>query len=161
MGVQKPVDFGPLMKATKRGDDLFWRSFLDEFPDITSAEDLWGCTALHVAAQIGSAAMAQELITRGANVNAKEAWRETPLHIAARENAVDICKLLLDHGAELNAKDASDRTPLLSAGHASKKNTCAFLLENGGNCGGVTDDQIPAMVNTLLLCRMIAPLDAF
>merc|ERR1711879_578908 len=135
-------DFGPLMKAAKRGDELFWRSFLEEFPDITSAEDLWGCTALHVAAHIGSAAMAQELITRGANVNAKEAWGETPLHIAARENAVGVCRLL-------------------AAGHASKTNTCALLLENGGNCGGVADDKIPALVNTLLLCRMIAPLDAF
>jgi len=153
---KREVDFTPLMKAANEGDETSWRLLLKEIPDIAFAQDFCGCTALHVAAHAGSLEMAQELLARGADVNAAEAWEETPLHVAARQGVVGICKLLLEHGAELNPVDSSERTPLLSAGHAGKGDTCAFLLENGGECGGVADNEVPAVLNSLLLARMIA-----
>lgn len=150
------VDFGPLMKAFKDGPDTDWWPLVEEIQDISWAKDVCGCTALHVAAYVGSAAMAQDLIGRGADVNAREAWEETPLHVAARQGAVSICKLLIRNGAELNPKDGSDHTPLLSAGHAGQQSACEFLLDNGGDCGGVADNEIPPLLNKLLLCRLVS-----
>ena len=47
------------------------------------------------------ASKVQDLIERGADVNAKNKWRETPLHLACIRNVPELSKLLLDKGADV------------------------------------------------------------
>ena len=54
----------------------------------------------------------QDLIERGADVNAKDNGGYTPLHWASYNDSIAIAKLLLDAGADLEAKDKWGRTPL-------------------------------------------------
>jgi len=117
-------------------------------------EDACGCTALHVAAHCGSVSMTRLLLANGAKVDACEAWEETPLHIAARSGSVKVCDLLLSHRAEIDAANAHGFTPLLVAGHAKQEAVCEFLLSRGAGAGGISDNELPPLVNALLIRRM-------
>lgn len=62
----------------------------------------WG--ALHYAAFNGHEPVARELITRGANINARTPNRSTPLMLAAREGRDNLARLLLEAGADTKAQ---------------------------------------------------------
>lgn len=119
-------------------------------------EDPCGCTALHVAAHCGSASMATLLLNHGAKVDACEAWEETPLHIAARSGSLEVCEILLDHGANIDMVNAHGKTALLLAGDAKQEAICELLLSRGAGAGGMADDELPPLVNALLVKRMFA-----
>jgi ankyrin repeat protein len=75
-----------------------------------------GDTPLHAAAFWGRYAIAQELIRKGANVNAitsRGQW--APLHDALYMNNLKIARLLLDHGANCDAESDKGETPLALA----------------------------------------------
>ncbi|WP_062379438.1 ankyrin repeat domain-containing protein [Demequina pelophila] len=64
-----------------------------------------GATPLHMAARLGRAAIAQELIDAGADVEAT-AWRsrgDRPLHLAAMSDSAETVEVLLEAGADIEA----------------------------------------------------------
>jgi len=63
----------------------------------------WG--ALHYAVFNGHSKLANELITSGADVNARSPNGSTPLMLAAREGREDLIKVLLESGADPKAKN--------------------------------------------------------
>jgi len=119
-------------------------------------EDPYGCTALHIAAHCGSAAMVRLLLERGAKVDAYEAWDETPLHFAARSGSFEVCKVLLDHGASIDATNAYGWTPLLAAGYAKQQGSCEFLLSHGAGAGEVDETDLPPLVSNLIVSRIFS-----
>lgn len=62
-----------LIEAAKQGDLAGIASVLDSHPEIINQRDAQGATALHYAAFSGHRAVVQELVQRGADVNAKDA----------------------------------------------------------------------------------------
>jgi ankyrin repeat protein len=62
-----------LIEAAKQGDLAGIASILDSHPEIINQRDARGATALHYAAFSGHRAAVQELVQRGADVNAKDA----------------------------------------------------------------------------------------
>ena len=76
-----------------------------------------GKTVLQSACYIlGSSKMAQELITRGADIGATSLCEETTaLHDAATAARSDAVKLLIEKGANVDARDKWKRTPLHKA----------------------------------------------
>jgi ankyrin repeat protein len=105
-------------------------------PDTRSSEDGTGHqgeTPLLTAAFWGRFEIAELLIDRGANVNAKAKEGVVPLHEAARMGHVKLARLLLAHGADVNAKDDKGTTPLDWAGlHEGRPEVTKLLLEHGG-----------------------------
>ena len=75
----------------------------------------------------------QDLIERGADVEAKTNDGHTPLHWASRNNRIEIAKLLLDRGADLEAKDVDGRTPLNYASEFDKIEIAKLLLDRGAD----------------------------
>lgn len=78
-------------------------------------------TALHRLADLRrttgakAATIAQLLLDRGANVNARNHAGVTPLHLAIRARNLPVAQVLLQHGADPNAVDQRGSTPLRRA----------------------------------------------
>ena len=81
-----------------------------------SAPNAYGQTPLHRASQSlvchENARVAQLLLERGVDVNARDNDQATPLHFACYNSSLEIVQVLLDHGAEADARDVDGRTPL-------------------------------------------------
>jgi len=82
----------------------------------------------------------QDLIERGADVEAKTNDGHTPLHWASRNNRIEIAKLLLDRGADVKAKDDWGKTPLHRASWNNHIEIAELLLNRGANLEAKDND---------------------
>jgi len=153
-GAQKPQD---LRKAISAGDAALCERLLDKGADVNE-EDVWGCSLLHQAASARAPAVVSLLIRNGAKVDGLDAMDEAPLHYAARSGDLDACRLLLDHGGhvDVNLLNFREETPLLVAGRAGHPAVCELLLARGGHSGGVTDTDLPLVLQVLFYARVLS-----
>lgn len=63
-----------------------------------------GLNALHLASKDGHVTVVQELLTRGAIVDAATKKGNTALHIASLAGQEEVVKLLIEHGASVNVQ---------------------------------------------------------
>jgi ankyrin repeat protein len=143
----------PLHEAAANGDlakvqqllrPRLWGTRID-----VNARDGFGATALHEAAEAGHKEVAEFLIAKGADVNAKThgeasvragdtvAWHMeytcTPLHLAAEAGHKDVVELLIAHGADINAKDHGGETALHKAAGGGHQEIVQLLLDKGAD----------------------------
>ena len=83
--------------------------------------------SLHAAAAKGDRALVEDLLDRGALVNAKDKSGRTPLHAAAENGHAAVVKLLLANGADAQATDARGSTPLALASENGKATVVTIL----------------------------------
>lgn len=128
-----------------------------------SASAADGRTPLHVAARDGDDAAVQQLLDRGAAIDAVDARgytaltlavaghhagvvrallargasaspaQESPLIAAARAGDVDVVELLLDHGAPIEPRDHLGRGPLYWAAYLGHRAVVELLLDRGAD----------------------------
>ncbi len=125
----RAVNFLGLVEA---GDYLQLNGLLRNIPYNVDVVDRQGRTPLHVAAQLGRTAIAELLLSKGADVNRQvdSAQRPTPLHLAAARGDAEMIKLLLRYHADPSAVTRDGLTPrqlALKMHHAE-----AAKLLNGG-----------------------------
>jgi ankyrin repeat protein len=96
-----------------------------------------GETPLHDAA---TKEVAELLISKGADVNAKNNDGVTPLHYAARYGRKEVAELLIAKGAEVNAKSdttgrlfSQEQTPLHYAANGGQKEIVELLIAAGAD----------------------------
>lgn len=77
-----------------------------------NARDARGRSALHEAAAVGHAAIAQALLEAGADIEARDSDGRTPLLEAARTAAASALDVLLAAGADVRATDANGANAL-------------------------------------------------
>lgn len=85
-------------------------------------------TALHGAALEGNKTKVEELVAKGADVNAKGADGTTPLHKAAGNGQKDVVMQLLAMGADIKSEDGKGRIPLHFAAGGTKAD-CKDIVE--------------------------------
>ena len=118
--------------------------------------------AIHLAAANNHVGVAESLLNKGADVNAKTDKSSTPISIAAKQGAVEMVRCLLKHkvdinesralfhaafcrettevmdillkaGADINAPDPQGVTPLFAAVYAVSLQNVQFLLSHGAD----------------------------
>ena len=124
----------PVADAAMRGDVAAVRSLLAEGADVNAAQGD-GMTALHWAAERGSAELAEMLLYAGAVIEpVTRIGGYTPLHIAARTGSDAVALMLLDAGADAAAPaPGPGTTPLHLAATAGSAPLVTALLDHGAD----------------------------
>ena len=87
--------------------------------------NVFGITALHIAAKVGHLELVQLLLHEGADVNAQDEDGESPLHAAlTTDNNYTVARVLIENGADLANRAADGKTPL----HSLFNNTVSEIL---------------------------------
>ena len=132
----------PLYIAAKNGYLGIVKTLLEHGVSINDAENFFNHeTALHAATQKGHLAVANMLLTCGANIDATTYDGKTPLHLAAQNGHTDVVNTLLEHGANINAVANYCRsTPLHLAAKNGHRKVIDTLLTHGANIDATTYD---------------------
>ena len=134
-----------LFEAVNRVDLQGIKDLLAKGVDV-NVKDMNGGTPLHGAAFNGRKEIAELLVAKGANVNAKNSFvGMAPLHYAAQQRHKETAELLIGNGADVNVLANDGTTPLdwaekVEAWHSSeikvaKKETADLLRKHGGKTG--------------------------
>jgi ankyrin repeat protein len=116
-------------EAAQKGDLEPLKTMIKQNPSLVLSKNENDMTLLHGAATLGLKNMAELLIAKGADVNAKTdpgAW--TPLHWAAGNGHVDVVKVMLAGKAKVDAKNSFGSTPLHRAVGANHEEVVKILL---------------------------------
>ncbi len=128
------VPEAPVADAAMRGDVLEVQALLRSGEDVNAAQGD-GMTALHWAAELGSADLTETLIAAGAYLDAVTRLGDfTALHIAARGGEGSVVRVLAGAGANVNARtSAGGVTPLHYASASGGADAVRVLLQNGAD----------------------------
>lgn len=111
--------------------------------------DQWGAPLLIRAISLGQTEIAELLISKGADVNARNRSDNgsTPLHWTAGDRVcvpnITVAKLLLAKGAEVDAKTGAGNTPLIWAAKCKEEGAmevAELLLQHGADLNYYGDD---------------------
>jgi hypothetical protein len=89
--------------------------------------------ALMGAAQKGDLKLVQDLLEKGAEVNAGDEHGRTALMAASEEGRLDVVKLLQEQGADVNARDETGVTAVMKACANGHLGVVKELLKGGTN----------------------------
>ncbi|WP_221089447.1 ankyrin repeat domain-containing protein [Deinococcus aquaedulcis] len=129
-----------LFEAAAVGDGAAVRAALDADPAQVHAFSPDGFSPLGLAAFFGRAEVAEDLLSRGADVNApsQNAMRVHPLHSAVAGRHAALARALVMAGADVNAAQQDDFTPLMAAAQNGDAELVAFLRGCGADAGATT-----------------------
>jgi ankyrin repeat protein len=136
----------PLMEAAHRGNLATVRALLSGGADANAREAIGGQGALMWAIAQRHSAIAEELVRRGADVDAPSKAGFTPLMFAAQQGDVDSARILLKAGAKANdVMPRTGLTPLLVASAMGRARAAALLLEAGADPNAVDANGYTAL----------------
>ncbi len=120
----KPVD---ICIAISRGESDTLRDYLNQGGNPNVKDSDMEVPLLKCALDSDKKDVAELLITKGADVNARDKYGWVPLHMARSK---EIAELLVAGGADVNAKDKQGETPLH---RASSKEVAEVLIAKGAD----------------------------
>jgi len=130
-----PALAGDIHRALAKGDLQVVTSLIDEQVELLNARDENGRTPLNLAVELGFGEIAEELIKRGADINAADNDNWSPLHHAAADGDSGIAALLLGKGTS-----------------AINDTTC---VRDGGMVGGWTPLHLAAVEGHRAVVRLL------
>ncbi len=145
-----PALCGPIHDAAKSGDLAKVRALLQENPGLIASNDENGLTPLYLAATFGHKDVAELLLAKGANANAKKEGGVTPLMIATEKGYKDVVELLLANGADVNA-DTRGNTALIMATQEGRRDLVQLLLAHKADVKGREEGGVALFVTPLIM----------
>ncbi len=136
------VGCGPsIHEAVEAGNIEAVKQAIAAGKDVNSEDECCGVTPLHYATRWGRKEIAELLIAKGADVNAKAKYGDTPLHGAIYANGTyleetgrkEMIELLIAKGADVNAKDEGGKTPLHFATGYGRNEIVELLIAKGAD----------------------------
>jgi uncharacterized protein len=120
---------------------------IDKQPSLLESHSSDGWTPLHLAAFFGHADLANALLDRGADVDARSTnpMKNTPLHAATAGGHPELVDLLLKRGANPNARQEGGWTALHGAAQAGNRATVTTLLANGADANARAENDQSAL----------------
>ena len=112
-----PEIIAKFLAAVKSNNQTEVFRMLSQYKGLANQKYQDGNYPLHEASERGHKDMAELLLAKGADVNAKNKYGWTPLHRAAIWGQKEVAELLISKGADINAKDNNGSTPLHDAAH--------------------------------------------
>jgi len=119
----------PLNQAVVDGDIDRVKSDISSGADVNSKYMGW--TLLHIAVRNKRTEIAQLLIDKGADVNAKDNRGRAPVHLAVEFGQKAIVEALIAKGADLNIIDGRADNALTLARKNNQKEIAELLIKNG------------------------------
>lgn len=144
-----------LVAAFKARDEEAVLCAIEGGADVIEAD--WdGWTPLHHATSRGMVRAINELVARGAAIEAKDKNGDTPLHFAAtsNESCLPTLPALLAHGANVHVVDRSGRTPLHLAAHLGTPEAMAELVERGASIDARDNDGHTPLWMAACTCKL-------
>ena len=144
LGLNPRLDLFGLCVAGRVADVL---TELDRNPSALEAHSSDGWTPLHLAAFFGHRDLADALLDRGADVNARStnSMKNTPLHAAAAGRQAEVMRLLLSRGADPNATQHGGWTALQSAAQNGDREMVELLLAHGAHINARAENNQAAL----------------
>ena len=106
-------DQDKLWLATCRGNTEELKGILSNgMVDVNDKKNVWGSTALHVAAKYNHQEVVDVLLNAGANPNEEEYDGDTPLHKAVRRVHKEVIQTLMEGGADPRKENKYGYTPI-------------------------------------------------
>jgi ankyrin repeat protein len=135
-------------KAADAGDLAKVKAFIQEGIDVNTK--VHGCTPLHCAARYGHKEVAELLIAKGADINAKDTQGWTPIYLAMYQDRKEIAKLLLSKGGDVS---------LHTAAYIGDLQTVEKLIDAGANVDakekGVTALHCAAKAGQIAVAKLL------
>lgn len=143
----------PLCSAIYRGDLAVVRKLIAHGAIVNLQTSLKNYdTPLHIAITASYLDIAQELLDRGADINATGMCDgKTPLYLAIDQNNTGMVNLLISRGANVNLVDEHNITPLLLATLSGKTTFIRELLKHGANPNSSYDTDSEKNITALIL----------
>ncbi len=120
-----------LNQAIVEGDIDRVKSDISSGADVNSKDGRTGWTLLHIAVRNKQTQIAQLLIDKGADVNAKDNHGKTPMHLAVESGQKAIVEALIAKGADLNVMDGRADNALTLSRKNNQKEITELLIKNG------------------------------
>ena len=114
------------------------KSYKDIYNEIISNNRFYEDNPEHVdlfwkSAEKGLLNIFKDLISKGADINAKNNNGNTPLHIASYNGYLPIVEYLVNNRADINTKNKNDRTPLHYASFEGHLSVVELLINKGAD----------------------------
>jgi len=150
---QDSVQKTPLHHAAQNNNTTTIKLLLDEakkqnlLTTLLSAQDLFGKTALHYAAEDQTPDNAQLLLKTGTSLQAQDNDGNTPLHLAADKGHPKTVAFLLRKGASAKAQNKAGKTPAHLAANKSPaiKDSKIYIREQWKTIEAPTNDYLDCL----------------
>ncbi len=120
--------------AVKRNDVAGARSLIRSYRGLIGKSAFMKWTLIHFAAFFGNAAMVEERLKEGKDVNSRTLTDVTPIYLATEQGHKDVVEVLLRYKADLNIQPGMEKwTPLMRASTRGYADICEMLLKAGAN----------------------------
>ena len=120
-----------IFEAVKRNDLAEVQILIGNDPGLISAKDDLGNTPLHTSAIVGSVLIADYLLSKGADINARNNQLLTPLHVAINNKQEASAIMLIEKGADVNLQDMAGNTPLHGTAYSNNATIAGLLISKG------------------------------